>query len=122
MKLNSHPSPKLITATVNKYTPSAPRPNPRNIAPIVATFVVGPAISNTSAAPAGSPAATSDAAKGTDATAQIYIGIDASSTSTIPNGPCTHAYSANFPFGINVATAAAITIPTISHRYTSPNN
>ena len=54
-------------------------PNRRYTAPIVATFVAGPAIKNTSAAPVGKPPATKAAAIGTDAVAHTYSGIEMAS-------------------------------------------
>ena len=88
--------------------------------PIVATLVAGPAIRNTSAVPAGMPAAISDAAIGTDAVVQTYSGTAIASTSSMPPMPWVQPIVSRAPTGTSVVISAASRMPTISHRSIAP--
>ena len=67
-----------LSMTVVRYIWVIRPPSASRTAPIVATFVAGPAIKNTSPAPSGAPS-TKDAAIGTEHVAHTYNGTEITS-------------------------------------------
>ena len=80
----------------------------------VATFVAGPAINKTRAAPGDKPFNINTAAIGTDAVAQTYTGIEAAKISNIFKKSLLKV-DVKKSLGIIMEITAAIIIPITSH-------